>query len=113
MRVKATTSFAGAEISMFHGEVCDVPDDIAAPLLECGYLEAVEAGAAGTAGANSDDKTASGQLTLEQLKKMKRADLNALAAEKGIEAPESFKNVGELAEAIAKLMEAPAGGSEG
>lgn len=109
MKVKATTSFAGAEISMFHGEVCDVPDDIAAPLLECGYLEAVEAGGADP---GSNDKETSGQLTLEQLKKMKRADLNALAAEKGIEAPESFKNVGELAEAIAKLMEEPAGGSE-
>ena len=110
MKVKATTSFAGAEISMFHGEVCDVPDDIAAPLLECGYLEPVEAGGA-TPG--SDNKETSGQLTLEQLKKMRRADLNALAAEKGIEDPESFKNVGELAEAIAKLMEEPAGGSEG
>ena len=110
MKVKATTSFAGAEISMFHGEVCDVPDDIAAPLLECGYLEAVEAGGAAP---GSNDKETSGQLTLEQLKKMKRADLNALAAEKGIEDPESFKNVGELAEAIAKLMEEPAGGSEG
>ena len=109
MRVKATTSFAGAEISMFHGEVCDVPDDIAAPLLECGYLEAVEAGGAAP---GSNDKETSGQLTLEQMKKRKRADLSALAAEKGIEAPESFKNVGELAEAIAKLMEAPAGGSE-
>ena len=110
MRVKATTSFAGAEISMFHGEVCDVPDDIAAPLLECGYLEAVEAGGAAP---GSNDKETSGQLTLEQLKKMKRTDLNALAAEKGIEDPESFKNVGELAEAIAKLMEESAGGSEG
>ena len=108
MKVKATTRFAGAEISMFRGEVRDVPDDIAAPLLECGYVEAVEAG-----GAGSDDKDTSGQLTLEQLKKMKRADLNAMAAEKGIENPESFKNVGELAEAIAKLMEEPAGGSEG
>ena len=110
MRVKATTSFAGAEISMFHGEVCDVPDDIAAPLLECGYLEAVEAGGAAP---GSNDKETSGQLTLEHLKKMKRADLNALAAEKGIEDPESFKNAGELAEAIAKIMEEPAGGSEG
>ena len=110
MKVKATTSFAGAEISMFHGEVRDVPDDIAAPLLECGYLEAVEAGGAAP---GSNDKETSGQLTLEQLKKMKRADLNALAAEKGIEDPESFKNAGELAEAIAKIMEEPAGGSEG
>lgn len=110
MKVKATTSFAGAEISMFHGEVCDVPDDIAAPLLECGYLEPVEAGGAAP---GSNDKETSGQLTLEQLKKMKRADLNALAEEKGIENPESFKNVGELAEAIANLVaEEPAGESE-
>ena len=110
MKVKATTSFAGAEISMFHGEVRDVPDDIAAPLLECGYLEPVEAGGAVS---GSDDKDTSGKLSLEQLKKMKRTDLNALAAEKGIENPESFKNVGELAEAIAKLVaEEPVGGSE-
>lgn len=110
MRVKATTSFAGAEISMFHGEVCDVPDDIAAPLLECGYLEPVEAGGAAT---GSDDKDTSGQLTVEKLKKMKRAELNALAAEKGIENPESFKNAGDLAEAIAKLVEEKTtGGSE-
>lgn len=111
MKVKATTSFAGAEISMFHGEVRDVPDDIAAPLLECGYLEPVEAGGY-TPG--SDNKDTSGQLTVEQMKKMKRAVLNDLAAEKGIENPESFKNAGELAEAIAKLVaEEPVGGSEG
>ena len=110
MKVKATTSFAGAEISMFHGEVRDVPDDIAAPLLECGYLEPVEAGGY-TPG--SDNKDTSGQLTVERMKKMKRAELNDLAAEKGIENPESFKNAGELAEAIAKLVaEEPVGGSE-
>ena len=109
MKVKATRNFAGA-ICMSVGEVRDVREDIAAPLLECGYLEPVEAGAAGT---NSDDKTTSGQLTLEQLKKMKRADLNAMAAEKGIENPESFKNVGDLAGAIAKLVEEETtGGSE-
>lgn len=41
MEVKATTSFAG-EICMAAGEVRDVPEDVAAPLLKCGYLEAVE-----------------------------------------------------------------------
>lgn len=41
MKVKATTSFAG-EICMAAGEVRDVPEDVAAPLLKCGYLEAVE-----------------------------------------------------------------------
>lgn len=110
MKVKATTSFAGAEISMFHGEVRDVPDDIAAPLLGCGYLEPVEAGGY-TPGSDNKDTS---ELTVEQLKKMKRAELNDLAAEKGIENPESFKNAGELAEAIAKLVaEDPTGGSEG
>ena len=39
MKVKATTSFAG-EICMAKGEGRDVPENIAAPLLDCGYLEA-------------------------------------------------------------------------
>jgi len=42
MKVKATTSFAG-EICMAAGEVRDVPESVAAPLLKCGYLETVEA----------------------------------------------------------------------
>ena len=41
MKVKATTNFAG-KICMAAGEVRDVPEDVAAPLLKCGYLEAVE-----------------------------------------------------------------------
>lgn len=41
MKVKATTNFAG-EICMSVGEVRDVPESVAAPLLECGYLEPVE-----------------------------------------------------------------------
>lgn len=42
MKVKATTNFAG-KICMATGEVRDVPEDVAAPLLKCGYLEPVEA----------------------------------------------------------------------
>ena len=41
MKVKATTNFAG-EICMAKGDVRDVPESVAAPLLECGYLEALE-----------------------------------------------------------------------
>lgn len=41
MKVKATTSFAG-EICMAKGDVRDVPESVAAPLLECGYLEVLE-----------------------------------------------------------------------
>lgn len=44
MKVKATISFAGADVSMFPGEVRDIPEDAAAPLLECGYVEAVGSG---------------------------------------------------------------------
>lgn len=41
MKVKATVSFAG-QICMAANEVRDVPEDVAAPLLACGYLETVE-----------------------------------------------------------------------
>ena len=41
MKVKATKSFAG-EICMAKGDVRDVPESVAAPLLECGYLEVLE-----------------------------------------------------------------------
>lgn len=41
MKVRATTNFAG-EICMATGEVRDVPENIAAPLLKCGYLELAE-----------------------------------------------------------------------
>lgn len=38
MKVRAVTSFAGADVSMYAGEVCDIPAGAAAPLLECGYV---------------------------------------------------------------------------
>ena len=41
MKVRAITSFAG-QVCMSVGEIRDVPEDISAPLLDCGYLEAVE-----------------------------------------------------------------------
>ncbi len=41
MKVKAMTNFAG-EICMAAGEVRDVPESVAAPLLKCGYLENAE-----------------------------------------------------------------------
>lgn len=41
MKVRATTCFAG-EVCMAAGEVRDVSERVAAPLLECGYLESVK-----------------------------------------------------------------------
>lgn len=46
MKVIANLSFAGAELAMFRGEVRDVPEYIADPLLKCGYLAVVEPAAA-------------------------------------------------------------------
>ena len=46
MKVTANLSFAGAELAMFRGEVRDVPEYIADPLLKCGYLAVVEPAAA-------------------------------------------------------------------
>ena len=37
MKYKATTSFAG-QVSMAANEVRELPQEIAAPLLRCGYL---------------------------------------------------------------------------
>ena len=41
MKVKATTSFAGA-ITMAVNEVRELPSEVASPLLACGYLVPVE-----------------------------------------------------------------------
>lgn len=94
MKVKAKVSFAG-EISMFPGEVCDIPADVVAPLLECGYLEALEEDAAA-------GDPAVGSLDVHNLKKMKRADLDALAADMGIE-PSAYKTIADLANAVASI----------
>lgn len=120
MKVKATTSFAGADISMFLGEVRDIHEDVAAPLLECGYLTAVEGAApeeekepAGENHAPEEEKEVTGHLDVAELKKMKRADLDALATDMGIEDPKVYKTIGELAEAVAAIeVKAPTEGSE-
>ena len=70
MKVKATVSFAGAAVSMFPGEVRDIPEEAAAELIGCGYVETVsapgfkvsdgkDAGDPGT-GAPAEPKTAKG-----------------------------------------------------
>ena len=98
MKVKAKVSFAG-EISMFPGEVRDIPEDVAAPLLECGYLAALDE-APSAENPTVEDKTPTAEnLDVRDLKKMKRADLEALAADMGIETKQ-LKTKDELVEAI-------------
>lgn len=41
MKVRATVSFAG-KVSMAAGEARDIPEEVAAPLLRCGYLVPAE-----------------------------------------------------------------------
>lgn len=59
MKVKATVSFAGAAVSMFPGEIRDIPEEAAAELIGCGYVEAVSAAAA--AGTGSTDPESAGE----------------------------------------------------
>ena len=114
MKVKAKVSFAG-EVSMFPGEVRDIPDEVAAPLLECGYLAALDE-APSAENPTVEDKTPTAEnptvedktptaesLDVRDLKKMKRADLEALAADMGIEAPSAYKTVADLAAAVAAI----------
>lgn len=102
MKVKAKVSFAG-EISMFPGEVRDITEDVAAPLLECGYLSALDE-APSVENPTVEDKTPTAEnLDVRDLKKMRRADLEALAADMGIEDPSAYKTVADLAAAVADI----------
>lgn len=72
MKVKATTNFAG-EICMARGDVRDVPESVAAPLLECGYLEALEPVQTSGQKDEQDSKTETTQEPETETKKTKRA----------------------------------------
>ena len=75
MKVKATTNFAG-EICMARGDVRDVPESVAAPLLECGYLEALEALEPVQTSGQKDEHDSEAETTQEpetETKKTKRA----------------------------------------
>ena len=66
MKVKATTSFAGAEISMFHGEVCDVPDDIAAHIFIPFFTTKKEGSGIGLSLSRQIMRVSGGTLSLHQ-----------------------------------------------
>lgn len=91
MKVTANLSFAGAELSMFRGEVRDVPERIAAPLLKCGYLEVAEPAAAEPAAAASSEMT--------------KSELIQKAESMGIEVKSGWTKA-EIAAAIAAAAEA-------
>ncbi|WP_417054660.1 hypothetical protein [Dysosmobacter sp.] len=72
MKVKATTSFAG-EICMAKGDVRDVPESVAAPLLECGYLEVLEPVQTSGQTDEQNSETETTQASETETKKTKRA----------------------------------------
>lgn len=97
MKYKATVSFAG-EITMGRGEVRDVSDDIAAPLVADGYLE--------------PEKEAGGQADLpdrqEELESLTKDVLSQKAEELGVDVKSNWNK----ADIINAILEAESAGSD-
>lgn len=97
MKYKATVSFAG-EITMGRGEVRDVSDDIAAPLVADGYLEP-EKEAGGQA--DSPDRQ-------EELESLTKDVLSQKAEELGVDVKSNWNK----ADIINAILEAESAGSD-
>lgn len=97
MKYKATVSFAG-EITMGRGEVRDVSDDIAAPLVADGYLE--------------PEKEASGHADppdrQEELESLTKDVLSQKAEELGVDVKSNWNK----ADIINAILEAESAGSD-
>lgn len=97
MKYKATVSFAG-EITMGRGEVRDVSDDIAAPLVSDGYLE--------------PEKEAGGQADppdrQEELESLTKDVLSQKAEELGVDVKSNWNKV----DIINAILEAESAGSD-
>ena len=148
MKVKATIGFAGL-VCMAPGEIREIPEEDAAPLLDCGYVEALEVAAAtaeiksapeskdppedpskettetpeenketeeraeeahdteSAEDAHDEEEPAQSYLDVDQLKKMKRTDLNDLAVKMGVQNAVEYPNVAALAEAVSKIPVIP------
>lgn len=97
MKYKATVSFAG-EITMGRGEVRDVSDDIAAPLVADGYLE--------------PEKEAGGQADppdrQKELESLTKDVLSQKAEELGVDVKSNWNK----ADIINAILEAESSGSD-
>lgn len=97
MKYKATVSFAG-EITMGRGEVRDVSDDIAAPLVADGYLE--------------PEKEAGGQADppdrQKELESLTKDVLSQKAEELGVDVKSNWNK----ADIINAILEAESAGSD-
>ena len=97
MKYKATVSFAG-EITMGRGEVRDVSDDIAAPLVADGYLEPEK-----EAGGQADPPRRQGGL-----ESLTKGGLGQQAEELGVEVKSNWNK----ADIINAILEAESAGSD-
>lgn len=97
MKYKATVSFAG-EITMGRGEVRDVSDDIAAPLVADGYLEPE-----GEAGGQADPPDRQ-----KELESLTKDVLSQKAEELGVDVKSNWNK----ADIINAILEAESSGSD-
>ena len=97
MKYKATVSFAG-EITMGRGEVRDVSDDIAAPLVADGYLEPE-----GEAGGQADPPDRQ-----KELESLTKDVLSQKAEELGVDVKSNWNK----ADIINAILEAENAGSD-
>ena len=97
MKYKATVSFAG-EITMGRGEVRDVSDDIAAPLVADGYLEPE-----GEAGGQTDPPDRQ-----KELESLTKDMLSQKAEELGVDVKSNWNK----ADIINAILEAESSGSD-
>lgn len=97
MKYKATVSFAG-EITMGRGEVRDVSDDIAAPLVADGYLEPE-----GEAGGQTDPPDRQ-----KELESLTKDMLSQKAEELGVDVKSNWNK----ADIINAILEAESAGSD-
>mgnify|MGYP004549512445 FL=1 len=97
MKYKATVSFAG-EITMGRGEVRDVSDDIAAPLVADGYLEPE-----GEAGGQADPPDRQ-----KELESLTKDVLSQKAEELGVDVKSNWNK----ADIINAILEAESAGSD-
>lgn len=102
-----------ADILMARGFLTPVPDNFVPPTPTPTRHERRRLEQESTAAANDDDSSEEPEVTLDELLKLNRQELNELALEAGIEDPDELPNKAKVAEAIlAKADEDKSSSSE-